>query len=309
MVSPRHTPAGLWQNPVLPIALMWVAGSVALGLIGPFGTFETLSRAMRLLFWGGVLAAALTVVGAVSVLVRLVFPGRRVLGLMVQGALITFILGPMIWALCHAVPWGDPAAVPGLGKFILVVFAVWFCISALQGQFGPVPMLSEAQPQPRPAPVGGDGPSLAADAGAILRRPAFLERSDLHLPGAVMRVSADDHYLIIQTDQGMGRIIMRFRDALPDLEALPGFRIHRSHWVAAHAVLRLRLEGRRHVMDLCDGTSLPVSQAYLAPLQAAGLIDQRGMGNLTGAAPTRMASAPWPINAESSGRSQKSPPV
>jgi hypothetical protein len=132
---------------------------------------------------------------------------------------------------------------------------------------------------------------------------------DQYVPGDLLRVSADDHYLHVHTEAAEARVFMRFRDALLELAHLPGFQIHRSHWVAAHAVLRVRAEGRRFVMDLCDGTVLPVSQSYLEPLRIAGLYDPRGMGSMMGGVPSKIAVAAGPISSDSSGRSQNSPPV
>ena len=291
--------------------LLWILGSVALGLLGPYGTWVLLPLVARLAFWAGVLIAALTVAGGAAFLVRVILPQRPYLGLLMEGGLTALVLGPMIWSLCCVLPHADAALVPPPGKIILAVFAVWLSVVLLRGLPRGGPMLMASSPAQTKSmtmpPSGGAHPLEQTRIENI--RPAFLDRSDLHLPGAVMRVSADDHYLVIQTQHGTGRIIMRFRDAMPDLENLPGFRIHRSHWVAAHAVLRVRTEGRRHVMDLIDGTSLPVSQAYLGPLSAVGLLDQRGMGNRMGGAPSKIASAPLAINPDSSGRSQNSPPV
>lgn len=311
MVFARNDLAGPRQSPLLSLMLLWLLGSVALGLLGPYGTWVLLPFVWRLAFWAGILIAALTVAEGAAFLARVILPQRPYLGLLVEGGLTALILGPMIWSLCCVLPHADPALVPPPGKIMLAVFALWLCVVLLRG-------LPRSAPMPVATPVNRsdvvtiprNGPTIALQrAAAATIRPAFLERSDLHLPGAVMRVSADDHYLVIQTTHGTGRIIMRFRDALPDLADLPGCRIHRSHWVATDAMLRVRAEGRRHVMDLIDGSSLPVSQAYLGPLRALGLCDQRGIGRQMGGDPNKIASASRDINAASSGRSQNNPPV
>jgi DNA-binding LytR/AlgR family response regulator len=66
---------------------------------------------------------------------------------------------------------------------------------------------------------------------------------------------------------------MRFRDALAQLDDMPGYRIHRSHWVAAPWLKRVRSEGRRYVAELNCGTELPVSRAYLDDLRRDGYLD------------------------------------
>ncbi|WP_439136677.1 LytTR family DNA-binding domain-containing protein [Roseicyclus sp.] len=304
MVFARNDPAGPRQTTFWSLALLWLLGSVALGLLGPYGTWVLLPLVWRLSFWAAILIAAVTVAGGAAFLSRLVLPRRPFLGLWLEGGLTALILGPMIWSLCCVLPHADPALVPPPGKIMLAVFAVWLCVLLLRG-------LPRRAPPPPAALVARDRQVARTDIETVpnITRPAFLARSDLDLPGAVMRVSAADHYLEIQTTQSTGRMIMRFRDAMPDLEELAGFRIHRSHWVAAEAVLRVRAEGRRHVMDLIDGTVLPVSQAYLEPLRAVGLLDHRGMGKRMGEGPSKIASASLAIKPDSSGRSQNNPPV
>lgn len=297
---------GWKQGFALRQGMAWASASLAVALIGPFGTHDSLAALQRLLVWAGIIALGLVLREGFGRVIRRSGLGRGLLADMIVAMLLAVGLGPMIWAVSHrfAVAAGSPP--PALIEVVLVVLAVCCCIIALRLHLPsrwPVARPVRAQ---RNAPDGSDRPAPEPD---TRRRPDFLNRTDRHLPGAVIRVSADDHYLHVQTEAGAARLFMRFRDALVELEALPGFRIHRSHWVAAHAVLRLRSEGRRHVMDLIDGTSLPVSQAYLGPLSAVGLLDPRGMGSRTGDAPIKIASAPWPINADSSGPSENRPPV
>lgn len=311
MVFVRNEVARDWARPMTSLGMIWAFSALTLGLIGPFGTLAALPLGWRLLFWGGVLAAGVTVVRGAAVLVRPLWAGGAIWAALFQCGLCALILGPMIWALCRALPGVDPAVVPSLGNSVIVVVLVWLCISVLRGQAGPMVGLVDL---PAPYPYdpyleSQERLSAQTDHTPSLTRPAFLARCDLALPGAVMRVSADNHYLVIQTTHGTGRMIMRFRDALRDLEGLQGFRIHRSHWVAMDAVLRVRAEGRRHVLELIDGSVLPVSQAYLEPLRATGLLDQRGMGKRMGGAASKIASASRAINPASSGRSQNIPPV
>jgi hypothetical protein len=284
--------------------LAWASASLAVALMGPFGTHESLAALPRLLVWAAIIALGLVLREGFGQVIRRSRLGRGLAAQMIAAVLLAISLGPMIWAICRhcaAVAGGPP---PALIEVVLVVLAVCCAIIALRRQLAPRWAVTGAAGDASP---GGSG--RAAPKPDAPMRPDFLNRMDRHLPGAVIRVSADDHYLHVHTEAGAARLFMRFRDAMVELDALPGFRIHRSHWVAAHAVLRLRVEGRRHVLDLCDGTSLPVSQAYLGRLRAAGLADQRGIGNRTGDAPIRIASAPWPINPDSSGPSENRPPV
>lgn len=286
-------------QPMVALALSMGTAALALGLIGPFGTVSILPLGWRLVFWGGVLAAGVTVARGAAVLLGPLWPGAPIWACAAQSLLSGLILGPMIWALCHALPGGDPALVPPVVQIMGAVMLICLCVAMLRGD------LAGAEVQP-PQPLAPYRPPAGPVAAP---RTSFLTGHDRDLRGQLLRLSADDHYLVIQTETGSARMIMRFRDALREVAALPGYRIHRSHWVAAGAVRHVRVVGRRHEVELIDGTVLPVSQACLGPLRAAGLIDQRGMGRRRGGVPSKIASAPSAISVDTSGRSQNSPPV
>ncbi|QOL82157.1 LytTR family DNA-binding domain-containing protein [Pseudooceanicola spongiae] len=99
----------------------------------------------------------------------------------------------------------------------------------------------------------------------------FLKRLPVDLGRALIRVSALDHYVEVQTSAGTTLLLMRFADALEELEGCPGHRIHRSHWVAAGAIRRLLRQERAMMVELEDGTRLPVSRSQQSEMRATGL--------------------------------------
>ena len=120
--------------------------------------------------------------------------------------------------------------------------------------------------------LSGQG-AAAQDDDSHPQPPAFLRRLEADIGSELSYVSADDHYLQVVTAQGQGRILFRFRDALEDLAEVPGYRIHRSHWVAQAALIEVRQSNRRHYAILRDGTELPISKAHLEQLRADGWLD------------------------------------
>jgi DNA-binding LytR/AlgR family response regulator len=56
--------------------------------------------------------------------------------------------------------------------------------------------------------------------------------------------------------------LMRFSDALAELDGLAGLQVHRSHWVAGCAVVEMKKQNGRCVVVLQNGTEVPVSRAY-----------------------------------------------
>jgi hypothetical protein len=88
-------------------------------------------------------------------------------------------------------------------------------------------------------------------------------------------VSAEEHYVRIHTASGDELIYKRFADAVKELSALSGMRIHRSHWVAPCAVKDVVREGKRMFIRLKDGTQLPVSRPYQSMVRSTA----RGCGH------------------------------
>ena len=90
--------------------------------------------------------------------------------------------------------------------------------------------------------------------------------------GTLVSLSVTDHYVEVATSKGRALVLIRLSDAIKETSPTAGLRIHRSHWVALEAVVRvLRLDGRL-VVELKDGRRLPVSRSYAGDLRAAGLM-------------------------------------
>lgn len=130
----------------------------------------------------------------------------------------------------------------------------------------------------------------------------------------VVRMSADDHYVEVILDDGSRhRVLIRFADAVAELDGAEGYCIHRSHWVADAEVLRAGREKQREFVELRDGTRLPVGKTYRNNLLARGFLAElsaaEGNGTATGLGPSRTAKAVAPRSGLSAGSSAESPPV
>lgn len=91
---------------------------------------------------------------------------------------------------------------------------------------------------------------------------AFFDRLPKHLGTELLWLSSQDHYLEVKTRLGKDLILMRLGDAIKELDAYPGARIHRSHWVADKAVVNIENREGRLFVHLEDETSLPISRTY-----------------------------------------------
>lgn len=98
----------------------------------------------------------------------------------------------------------------------------------------------------------------------------FMRRLPPELGSGLIRLSASDHYVEAYTRHGHAMILLRFSDALGELDGADGLQIHRSHWVARSAIRRLVTKNRRLMVELEDGTCLPVSRSRLGAIRAEG---------------------------------------
>jgi len=80
-------------------------------------------------------------------------------------------------------------------------------------------------------------------------------------------IEAQDHYLRVHTEGGAELILMRFSDALEDVQGLDGVQSHRSWWVARSAIAGGRSSGRRGTLLLKNGLEIPVSRSNLSKLR------------------------------------------
>ena len=90
--------------------------------------------------------------------------------------------------------------------------------------------------------------------------------------GQLLALESEDHYVRVRTSAGDELLHMRFGDAVARLPAQLGSRVHRSWWVARDAVRSQRRDGDRILIQLLDGTEVPVSRSYAIAAREAGLI-------------------------------------
>ena len=82
----------------------------------------------------------------------------------------------------------------------------------------------------------------------------FLDRLPEKLGRDLVYLKTADHYVEAVTTAGSTLVLMRFADAVDELDGAGGLRVHRT---------TLRLTG---------GHEVPVSRTYMAAVRAAGLV-------------------------------------
>lgn len=105
--------------------------------------------------------------------------------------------------------------------------------------------------------------------------PAFVAR--LNRPvGRLVMLKAEQHYLRVVGELGEDLIHYRISDAVGELEGLaPGLRVHRSFWVARHAVSHSERGARGLALRLRTGELVPVSRNCREMVHAAGIAQGR----------------------------------
>ena len=230
-----------WQGPLG----LWLGLSGLATLAGPFGTMEALTAGPRTLYWFGVTGVA---IGLDRALTRLEsrLTGTPVVAAAMVG-LYAVIMASLVFALNTWLfeSWGR------LGQWLwllLIVLAISAAVHALMFWLDP---------------ATGKGQDTLQD--------RFLARLRPEARGALIRIEAQDHYLLVVTRKGQDMILMRMGDAEAELGAL-GQRVHRSHWIAPDAIVRTqRAQGQLRLL-MADGTEVPVSRGYRDAARKTGLL-------------------------------------
>ena len=86
-----------------------------------------------------------------------------------------------------------------------------------------------------------------------------------HIHGKIISVSAEDHYVNVETEAGSALVRGKFQAIVELLKESKGVVIHRSHWIALDAVESV--ERRTHggmVAQLTNGSEFPVAKSRTA---------------------------------------------
>ena len=243
-----------WLRPLIAWrhAAVLIAVILTFAWLGPFGTGVRLATPELLLYW--TLAIGLNWVLGVFV-VPVAWLATRLLAWphwigVVLGSLIAALPGSgIIFVLEH---WlAEPLRLASELAYVYAsVTLVHVVIGYLAGEL--------AGRQTNRATLGSSAPKPG--------RPTFLERLSPRLGDNLLHLRMQDHYVEALTDKGSELVLMRFGDALKEVAELDGARVHRSHWVATHAVRGVRRRKGRTILELNNGEEVPVSRSFKASL-------------------------------------------
>ena len=241
------------------VILCWALLSLVVAAAGPFGSFQGHGFGVRLGFWSSTIALSIILANVVAICAHTLFAklpelAREGLCLMIFSTIFT----PVVWGMARLF-LGAEQPLP-LSPVMMFLF-----IAAIAGSTIVIRMffLRESSAQSEPEEQATT---------ASINEPPILARLESCKRGAVIAISARDHYVEVVTDKGTDQLLMRFGDAIGELQGVQGVRVHRSHWVAQQAVRAAERRNGRLFLKLQNGAEVPVSRNYRADVERAGLI-------------------------------------
>lgn len=253
---------------------------------GPFGTYEYLTLAERVVFWtaitfGSTLAAYVLRRFAVRVVSkkRPVAYELMVTGLMVL-AVTPMVLG-MMWIFAPGV-CGGASCVGRIGLYVGLIAGAIFMLRRVVPGFEDLLFFVRDETgglrfvAPSPLPVGDVLPVGPEPDSCPM--PRLFRRLPDTETGTILHLTANGHFVTVTLDTGAHDIRMRFGDAVEEMDCVEGCCTHRSHWVSATAVTGHKRVDGKPVLVLVNGMEVPVSRTYRPGLEKAGLLPTQTEG-------------------------------
>lgn len=263
----------LWRGS----ALVFLVLPVLFAIVGPFGTFTDLGFRDRLVYWSVLVIGVgfLMVIGTVYMLSRL-RPRSRVLRVVIGCAVAAVPSTGLVMFMHDVMRLGSDAGRDPASAVLLwvQVFGLGTIISLIEfkrlGYFDLPAGVPAVKPLFSSLPAQPSGAVDHRHAALMLRQSRLFDRLRKELrdgDAELVSMSMQDHYVTLMTTRGPDKLLMRFADAIAEIDALPGVRVHRSHWVAQGHGGSLFKEGNRMMLRLSDGRALPVSKTYLPAVE------------------------------------------
>ena len=245
-------------------ASVFAAAVIATSIIGPYETGERMSFVSRVGYWSSLIFCAGAVFfairyGARWAMDRIGFDDYRTEAITAAIAAIGFALPlPFVATQLNAYLTGQESALPFwpiYGSATALSLLIWcvMLVRRVTERWDIVPALPEqaaAKHAPQLVPV--------------------LMRAGFNSFDRIACVESEDHYLRLHGVDGKSTLVLyRFADAIAELDAT-GLQVHRSFWVASHAVTGAELRGKRLSLVLSNGQHVPVSDTYAASVKAKG---------------------------------------
>lgn len=243
----------------LTMSILAIA-SIAAILAGPFGTFDSMSWGERLVFWPLIVSSSIVLGYAAHAISRCFFGYAETLSSRIfTGLLGTFLVATDVYVIKRLLHAGEMTPYPVFLGWVGVVF---YLVIAARSLFKSEVAKTHATE---------DQAAATGQADRIRQVPRIVR----HLPeaerSAVVRISANDHFVHIVTNALEYPVRMRLRDAIAETDGVEGVLVHRSHWVAVEAIVSMEKDAGKHFVRLTNGDRVPVSRSYRSNVEDLGI--------------------------------------
>ncbi|GAA4496386.1 LytTR family DNA-binding domain-containing protein [Gluconacetobacter tumulicola] len=224
-----------------------------LGLLGPFGSYLNHGTVSRIVYWVAATWLGLALYAAAIIATRRIAPpGGRAFWCVLAGfVLIASVPQAFLTRGGALLLW------PALGH-VLPGWTAWYAqvlAIGLPSTLGGAVIFTRLR---RPMIVGLD-----------TEPPPASKDSTTSLGTGILALQMEDHYVRVHTHAGSTLHLMSMTRAIDAIAPLTGLRVHRSWWVARHAVRQIDGPARAMRLTLANGVTAPVSRANVSVLRAA----------------------------------------
>ncbi|MEW9856592.1 LytTR family DNA-binding domain-containing protein [Novosphingobium sp. M1R2S20] len=254
--------------------------AVAVGFLGPFGTYHNDPFVYRVSVWFLLLMGAYLLVRPLMLILDMVanatsLPARP---LRFWGAVVATAPVAALWSII-----GEDTLRAEEGYLLLVSFALLcglavFAVTEWAGwadrrvrarlsvaEVDVSKFQESAPPELRDDRDTEEGTSQASDPPLRARlSPAFVS--------PIVALQSEDHYVRVYGANSSELLLMRLQDAIAEMGNVRGERVHRSWWVALSGVEAFGRSGRAWVVRIAGGKRVPVARASVERLQKSGFL-------------------------------------
>lgn len=244
-------------------ALLLVSG--VLGFLGPFGTYLAGDLVSRAVSWAMLLFGAYTVSRPIMELwgwiARITHLPQA--PLVFWGMILSSVPMAFLWRASGAPEANLIGGYASIFSFtvlcsLLVMAVAWWAERTDASLFygrdwtpepaSPAPADGPPPREPARGEAVGEAATSAASPGPRLRA-----RLSPSFAGDILALESEDHYVRVHGPRGSELLLIRLRDAIAEMDGLPGEQTHRSWWVARDAVAGVHARGRGCEIKLING--------------------------------------------------------
>ncbi len=217
-------------------------------IVGPFSTYQNLSLVGRIPYWAIIIGFCY----AIAIFVLMV--GKQLgwrkepptfMDNLIHSMVTGFFIAGFVYGV-NLLVWGNIKALPSFPSYLGLTIPISLVISLI------IHFMLPNDPQ-QPETVDA----------------SFFKRLPVHLGQDLYSLSVSDHYVEAITSKGSHMVLMRFGDALNEVETIKGVQLHRSHWIALNAVKNVDKRDGKLIVVLKNGTRYPVSRSRMQAVKQA----------------------------------------